>query len=284
MSEHFRYSPSVILFPFILVFILWISFWADTKFDLDLAELGVYPRDLIGLRGVVLSPFVHGSIGHLYNNSIPLLVLTSAMTYFYRNVALKVVIWGIVLSGVLTWLIGRENYHIGASGLIYVLVSFIFFKGIMTRYYRLVAVSLLAVFLYGGMIWYVFPDIEKGISWEGHLAGLITGFVFSIYFKTPEYVKPIRYEWERADYDPSNDKFMQRFDEHGNFVNPPKPEPEDIIQPPPQIVYTFIPNEPANPGPSDSYRDSGYPFVQRGAAIDNSEEQENAPDKKGLEG
>jgi hypothetical protein len=98
--------------------------------------------------------------------------------------------------------------------------------------------------LYGGMAWYIFPDIDQSISWEGHLAGLITGFVFALRFKTPEYQKLIRYDWERPDFDPSQDKFMQRFDENGNFVNLPPPEPPEAEQEQaPFITYTFIPKE-----------------------------------------
>ena len=109
-------------------------------------------------------------------------MLLAALRYFYREHALKVIVYGILLSGFFTWLIGRESYHIGASGLIYVLVSFIFFKGIQTGYYRLVALSLMVVVLYGSMIWYIFPDVEEGISWEGHLGGFIAGLLFSRIF------------------------------------------------------------------------------------------------------
>lgn len=138
--------------------------------------------------------------------------------------------YGILFSGALTWLIGRESYHIGASSLIYVLVSFIFFKGLQTQYYRLVALSLTVVVLYGGMVWYVFPKIDETISWEGHLSGLIAGFVLTFFYKKTEFRKVIKYDWEHPDYDPSEDKFMQRFDENGNFVNPPKPEIIEEIQ------------------------------------------------------
>jgi hypothetical protein len=110
----------------------------------------------------------------------------------------------------------------------------------------LVALSLTIIILYGGMIWYVFPDVEEGISWEGHLAGLITGLFFSLIYKTPEYTKPIVYAWQRPDFDPKQDPFMKRFDENGNFVNPPKPEDIDVVDaeilsPPPviRIVYTI---------------------------------------------
>src|SRR5690606_6024302 len=116
------------------------------------------------------------------NNTIPLFVLTMALFYFYRKIAWKVILYGILLSGLITWLIGRPANHIGASGLIYVLVSFIFFKGIFAKNYRLVALSLLVIFLYGSLIWYVFP-VKEHMSWEGHLGGLITGFVFALFFR-----------------------------------------------------------------------------------------------------
>jgi hypothetical protein len=151
------------------------------------------------------------------------------LRYFYRDIFFKILLNGILLSGLITWVIGRESFHIGASSLIYVLASFIFFKGIMTKYYRLVALSLLVVLVYGSLIWYIFPNVKEGISWEGHLAGLITGFAFALIYKTPEYKKTLKYDWQHPDYDPSNDKFMQRFDENGNFVNPPVVEEEENL-------------------------------------------------------
>jgi membrane associated rhomboid family serine protease len=245
-DNHFKFTSQVVLLPFFFVLSLWVVFWAEIRLGADFGKYGIYPRDIEGLRGIVLSPFIHGNIEHLYNNSIPLLVLLAALSYFYRELALKVVLGGILFSGLLTWMIGRENFHIGASGLIYVLVSFIFFKGIMTKYYRLVALSLLVIMLYGGMAWYIFPNIDNAISWEGHLAGLVTGFIFAIRFKTPEYKKLIRYDWERPDFDPAQDKFMQRFDENGNFVNLPPPEPEELPEMPPVVYhYTFIPRDKA---------------------------------------
>jgi len=246
-DNDFKFSPSVLAWPLYFVLVLWLAFWVEIKFDLNLGQYGIYPRTFTGLRGVVLSPFLHGSLEHLYNNSIPLLVLIAALRYFYRKHALEVIGYGILLSGMITWLIARDSYHIGASGLIYVLVSFMFFKGIQTGYYRLVALSLTIIVLYGGMIWYVFPDVEEGISWEGHLAGLISGFAFSLAYKTPEYHKPIVYAWEQPDFDPKKDPFMKRFDEHGNFVNPPKPEDIEVIDAEilsphavPVVTYTYI--------------------------------------------
>lgn len=230
MNDHyFKFSTSVILLPFLSVLFLWIVFWAGLTFHFDIETYGIYPRTFVGLRGILFSPFIHGSIEHLYNNSIPLLVLIAALRFFYREQTFEVLVLGILLSGFLTWVIGRESYHIGASGLIYVLVSFIFFKGIKTKYYRLVALSMMVILLYGSMVWYIFPDVQQGISWEGHLAGLITGFAFAVSIKTPEYKKIFRYDWERPDFDAGNDRFMSRFDANGNFVNLPKPEEMEVV-------------------------------------------------------
>lgn len=244
-DNHFKFSASVIVLPFLFVLSLWMVFWADVTYRLNVAEWGIFPRTFEGLRGIVLSPFLHGNIEHLYNNSIPLLILLAALRFFYREQFFKVVVYGVLFSGLITWVIGRDSYHIGASGLVYVLVSFIFFKGLRTKYYRLVALSLVVIMIYGSMVWYVFPDVEKGISWEGHLGGLITGFAFSILFKTPEYQKMIKYDWERPDFDPTGDKFLERFDENGNFVNLPKPEPEIEITVPQNvtIIYNYLPKE-----------------------------------------
>jgi len=235
--QHFKFSPSVWIVPTFLLLLLWAVFYIEDNYNIDLAVHGILPRTLSGLQGVFFSPFLHGDFSHIANNSIPLFILTTALIYFYREVSLKVLLYGILLSGFLTWVIGRNSYHIGASGLIYVLVSFIFFKGLMTKYYRLMALSMMVVMLYGGMIWYVFPEVDNKISWEGHLAGLITGFVFAILFKTPDYKKAIQYEWEKPDFNPEEDMFMKHFDENGNFVNTPEPEEEENI--PSEINYVY---------------------------------------------
>lgn len=221
-ENEFKFTPSVVLLPLYFVLSLWIIFWIENQFKISLSQYGIFPRTVEGLRGIVFSPFLHGDIEHLFNNSLPLLFLLSALRYFYNKQSIAVLCYGILFSGFGTWLIGRESFHIGASGLIYVLASFIFFKGIQTKYYRLVALSFTVVILYGGMIWLVFPDIEKEISWEGHLSGFIVGFVLSLLYKTELYQKPIVYDWQKPDYDESLDPFMKHFDEHGNFISSSK--------------------------------------------------------------
>ncbi|MEC3906905.1 rhomboid family intramembrane serine protease [Tamlana sp. 2201CG12-4] len=215
-KEHFKFSTGVVAYPIFFVLVIWLVFWSEVRFGYNFSKYGIYPQTLKGLRGVLFSPLIHGDLKHIYHNTIPLFVLSMALFYFYRHIAWKVILFGILLSGFITWCIARPSYHIGASGLIYVLVSFTFFKGVFAKHYRLIALSLLVVFLYGSMIWYTLP-IEKGISWEGHLAGLITGLLFALFFRK-EIAKPKKYVWEEAHYNEDDDPFLKHFDENGNFI------------------------------------------------------------------
>ena len=125
---------------------------------------------------------------HLFNNSIPLFVLSLCLLYFYEKVSKSILIYGTILTGLLTWIIARESYHIGASGVVYLLFSFVFFSGVFKNHFRLIAVSLVTIFLYGSMVWLVFPTEER-ISWEGHLSGFITGIVLAFVYRKRGIVK-----------------------------------------------------------------------------------------------
>ena len=224
-KEKFDINPEVLGFPLLIVLAMWIVFWMEIRFGFEFNKFGVYPQKTSGLIGVLTGPFIHGSLKHLFNNSIPLLVLTTGLFYFYREIRWKVLIYGLLLTGILTWFIGRPALHIGASGVVYMLVAFLFFKGILSKQYHLTAFALIVVFLYGGLWWYLFP-IDSKISWEGHLSGFIVGILFALVFKTVP-IKNKKYEWEREDFDPTKDPFIQQFDDNGNFVGPPKPEPKE---------------------------------------------------------
>ena len=212
-KSYYRFTPMTLAFPLYFVLGLWLVYWFEVKFGHNFNTYGIFPRTLKGLRGIVFSPFIHSDIKHLYHNSIPLFVLLGSLLYFYRSLWIKVFWLGLLLTGLITWIIARPSYHIGASGLIYLLFSFIFFSGIIRKNYRLISVSLTVIFLYGSMVWYLFP-VEERISWEGHLAGFISGLLFAAYYRNSGPPKQT-YAWESEDYEP--DEFDRRFDEDGNF-------------------------------------------------------------------
>ncbi len=223
-GTYFKFSNAVVLVPLMAVLVIWSVYWVELVQQLNFNKYGIYPQTFSGLKGIIFSPFVHGSLKHLYNNTIPLAVLLAALFYFYNKIAWKVVLWGILLSGFLTWCIGRPSYHIGASGLIYVLASFTFFKGVFVKHYRLIALSLVVVFIYGSLLWYIFP-VKDGISWEGHLGGFMTGLFLASVLRS-KVPLPSKYDWEREDFDEESDVFLKQFDADGNFI---ELQPEESI-------------------------------------------------------
>ena len=168
---------------------------------------------------------------------MPLFVLSTALFYFYKNLRWKVLIYGLLLSGLLTWIIGRPAVHIGASGVVYMLAAFLLFKGIFSKQYQLTALSLVVVFLYGGLLWYLLP-IDPKISWEGHLSGFGVGLVFAFFFKEIP-IETKKYDWEKDDYNPEEDDFVKQFDENGNFIEKVADEPQEVEQVQVRIVYTY---------------------------------------------
>tara|TARA_R110000787_G_scaffold279936_1_gene390343 strand:- start:10854 stop:11609 length:756 start_codon:yes stop_codon:yes gene_type:complete len=233
-KNNLYFSNDVILYPLLFLLTIVIVFWIESSFNINFNYLGIYPRKIEGLRGILFGPFIHGDLKHLFNNSIPLLVLTSALFYFYRNIRWKVLIYGLLLTGLFTWIIGRSNIHIGASGVIYMLTAFLMFRGILSKHYQLTALSFSVIFLYGGFIWYIFPTDPK-ISWEGHLSGFVVGIIFALIFN--KQTLPVKkYIWEKEGYNPDNDPFMKNFDEDGNFIE--TISETEVIEP--QIESTSI--------------------------------------------
>lgn len=166
------------------LFFLWSIHFANIYFHLNLYKLGIYPRTFDGLLGVVFAPLIHSSTdnNHLINNSVPFLILTWAMFYFYRPIAWRVLFFSWVITGLSVWGFGRSSFHIGISGVIYSQLFFLFFSGVFRQDSRLLTVALLVVFIYGSMIWGIFPYDWK-ISYESHLSGSVVGFLLSRYYR-----------------------------------------------------------------------------------------------------
>jgi membrane associated rhomboid family serine protease len=177
-----KFKKSVFVLPAFFVLVLIIVKYVELNFGYKFVRYGVFPRTLSGAKGILFSPFIHGDWKHLTNNAIPLLVLLSSTLYFYKSIAKEVFLWSWIMSGLWLWAFGRMNFHIGASGLVYAIASFLFFSGFLRKHNKLMAISMFVVFLYGGMIWGVFP-IKEHISWEGHLAGGIAGLTLAFWFR-----------------------------------------------------------------------------------------------------
>src|SRR5690606_10402502 len=212
-----HYRSEIFWVPFAFVIAIWAVYYLDWNYFLEWKEWGIVPRTFRGLRGIFFSPFLHGSIGHLWNNTLALVLLLPLICYYYYKYWKILVFGGIMLSGIGTWLIAENGTHIGASGLIYVLTSYLFFTGIRSKQYRLMAISFLIVILYGSSVWYMFPDVEEGISWQGHLAGFFSGILLSFLLKKPQFEPQYKYDWQRPDFDESQDDFIRQFDKNGNF-------------------------------------------------------------------
>lgn len=170
------------LFPFLLLIILWIIGLYQYFSNVLFIHFGILPLEPKALTGIITHIFVHANLEHLISNSFPLFFLMWCLFYFYKPLAWVVFIVIYVSTGLWLWLFGREAWHIGASGIIYGLGSFLFTSGLLRKEKKLMALSLLIIFLYGSMVWGVFP-LQPHISWEAHLLGLIAGIVVAIYYK-----------------------------------------------------------------------------------------------------
>lgn len=189
-------------YPALLVLLMWLVFFIQTYSDLNVLKLGVLPRKLGGLHGVITSVFVHGDLGHIASNSLPLLVLGTLLFYFYKKIAKAAFIWMWLISGLWLWIGGRNSelhphYHIGASTLVYGLASFLFFSGLFRKHLPLMVVSALVVFLYGSLVWGVFP-IQEGVSWEGHLFGGLAGLLVAFNYRKEGPQRKV-YRWENEE-------------------------------------------------------------------------------------
>ncbi|MRR21056.1 rhomboid family intramembrane serine protease [bacterium] len=179
------------LIPFLLVSLMWLVKVAELIFETDFYILGIFPRSLSSLTGILTSPFIHSGFRHLFNNSLPLLILGTALFYFYSQVSFRVLFWIMLLTGLTVWLTGRPSWHIGASGIVYGLASFLFVSGIIRRHIPLMGLSLLVAFIYGEMVWGIFPGFRMDISWESHMLGAAAGLLLAIWFRAEGPQKPV---------------------------------------------------------------------------------------------
>ena len=175
LNESFR-------LPLMLVVILWLVHLFQILIGSDFGYLGIYPREVFGLKGIFTAPLIHGDFSHLLSNSIPVFVLGTLIYYFYRRVATRSIIMMYLLTGLAVWLMARSVFHIGASGVVYAMVTFMLGNGLFRRSLKSVVLALIVLFFYSGMFVGVLPN-QEGISWESHLYGAFVGLFTSFYYK-----------------------------------------------------------------------------------------------------
>jgi membrane associated rhomboid family serine protease len=160
--------------PIRLVFIMWAAFVLDRIVPFDFALLGIYPRTFTGLVGILFAPMIHGSFIHIISNTFPLLFLGAVLFLFYDRIARQVFFQCYFITNILVWIFGRSSYHIGASGLVYGIASFLIFFGIFKKDFKSLIISIVIIVLYGSLIYGILP-LRQGVSWESHLMGALVG-------------------------------------------------------------------------------------------------------------
>ena len=185
---------TILFIPFLFLTLMWSIKTVEYIFNYSFISFGIYPQKISGLKGIIFSPFIHQDFTHLINNSYPIIILGGLLFLFYKKIATEILLWLYFTSGFWLWIIGRNSFHIGASGIIYAIASFLFFSGLIKKNSRLSAVSMLIVFLYGSMVWGIFP-LKEALSWEGHLSGFLSGLLISFFYKN-EGPKKEKYQWE----------------------------------------------------------------------------------------
>jgi len=191
---------------------LWLIELAELILHLDFTRYGVYPRTLQGLSGILLAPLIHGSLAHVFSNTLPIIILGTALLYGYPRSArlvLPVLYFG---TGIGVWLFGRSAWHIGASGLIFGMMFFIATIGVLRWDTRAIALAMVVFLLYGGMVWGVLPG-DPSVSFESHLAGALLGVALAVWLKNRDPAPPPkRYSWE--DEEEVSDEEVSEHDEN----------------------------------------------------------------------
>ncbi len=216
-----------VLLTLVFTGLLWWIRIVETLFGWQFTGLGVYPRDWRGLPGILFAPLIHGSFEHLFANTLPLLVLGTLLLFGYPRSRWRVLslIW--LGSGLGVWLTAREAHHFGASGLAHGLMFFLFVIGILRRDRRAIVLSMATFFLYGSMVWGIFPQ-EPGISYESHFWGAVAGVIAAIVWRKRDPLPPARrYAWEAQETEDNDDPVIGDLWKHAKAPEEPLPPVAD---------------------------------------------------------
>lgn len=228
-AERRKFFGSLVIPACIVALMLAVKI-IEVALGLDLSRFGLMPQSARGLFGILTLPFLHSGWEHLASNSIPILVLGTALYYFYPTLANRVILLTYLLSGLLTWCLGSPgSIHIGASALVYGLNLFLIVSGFIRGNRMLIVISLVVVFLYGGFVWGMIPDLAilQNISWEGHLSGAIVGIMLAILFRKEGPQKEIHH-WEEDDDDDNDDASTGSAPDEKPYWDIPTPSNDEL--------------------------------------------------------
>ena len=253
-NNQFGSISEAIAYPILLVLIMWMVFWGDHLFpETDFYKYGIKPFEFSSLKGILFMPLIHSNreIGHIINNTPPTIILLAAIVYYYRSIAFKVFTLSWLFTGIGVWFfaVNNNSYHIGMSGVVYAMAAFLFTSGIIRKHRNLQGIALFVAFVYGGMIWGVFP-VEEKISWEGHLSGMVTGVLLALLYrkKGPQPVKYL-YEIEKElgieppDLEGEWNEKIRFEKERIEALEKAKEEKRKAAEQNIQIVYRYIPKD-----------------------------------------
>lgn len=235
----------------LVLVVMWLSYWADFLFITDFQRYGLRAQNTIGLRGILLMPWIHAhhDIKHILNNSLPIFLLLTLLFQSYRAIAWRIFIFSWIFTGTLLWFIGGTNgaIHIGMSGVIYAMAGFLFTSGVLRKYLPLQALSLFIVFLYGSLIWGIFPT-QPRVSWQGHLSGLIVGVVLAFIYRKqgpqrPKYQYEIEKELGIEPPDFEGDLRRALEEEERQRAQQLADQAQETEQAPPIVVYEYKKND-----------------------------------------
>lgn len=169
------------IIPIRFAFFMWLIFALQFVYGLEIGNFGLIPRTIIGSIGIITSPFFHSDPIHLISNTIPFLFLGVTLFFYYPDKAKKVFLGCYILTNVLVWLFARQETHIGASGIVYALATFLIAYGLVKREKQSLFISMVTLLLYGS-IYSGLLSLEEGVSWESHLIGALVGLGLALFF------------------------------------------------------------------------------------------------------
>jgi len=218
LDKELKNILSALIWPGLIVLLMWLVFFLERQIPFNPALLGIHPLHADGLLGIFTAVFVHGSYSHIISNSLPLLFLAWALFYYYPEFAGKALMLMWLTTGLWVWFFARDDYHIGASGLVYALAFFHIASALLRRVYKLMAFAMAVIFLYGGMVWGFFPELfpKERISWESHLMGAVAGLVYAFYYRKTGVQKVELYD-DDDDFFFDDDEETSAYKSHINY-------------------------------------------------------------------